>query len=192
MNASMNASAIATGPAVTATILIVDDDEVFCRTLATALGRRGYATCVAHDAEDAMRAARDQRPDFAVVDLRLPGQSGLMLIKRLREVLPDARMVVLTGFGSIATTVDAIKLGACYYLTKPANADEILAALRHDEPEFADTQPLDETPSVYRVEWEHIHRVLAEQKGNVSESARLLGIHRRTLQRKLSKHPVRR
>lgn len=183
---------IAAGPTGIATVLIVDDDDVFCRTLANALGRRGYATCLAHEAEEAMRIARDQRPDYAVVDLRLPGQSGLVLIKRLRDVLPDARMVVLTGFGSIATTVDAIKLGACYYLTKPANADEILAALHHDESDFADTQPIEQPPSVYRVEWEHIHRVLAEQNGNVSESARLLGIHRRTLQRKLNKHPVRR
>jgi two-component system response regulator RegA len=188
----MNRLTIAAGPTGIATILIVDDDDVFCRTLSTAMGRRGYATCTARDAEEAMRVARDQKPDFAVVDLRLPGQSGLMLIKRLREVIPDARMVVLTGFGSIATTVDAIKLGACYYLTKPANADEILAALRHDEQDFVDSQPMEQPPSVYRVEWEHIHRVLAEQNGNVSESARLLGIHRRTLQRKLNKHPVRR
>lgn len=188
----MNPPTIVTGPAGIATIMIVDDDDSFCRVLSTALGRRGYAACIAHDAEEAMRLARDLKPELAVVDLRLPGQSGLILIKRLREVLPDARMVVLTGFGSIATTVDAIKLGACYYLTKPANADEILAALNHDESDFADTPPLEDPPSVYRVEWEHIHRVLAERNGNVSESARLLGIHRRTLQRKLSKHPVRR
>jgi len=192
VNETMDAPQILPGRSGISTILIVDDDEVFCRALSTSLGRRGYATCIAHEAEGAMRLARDQSPDFAVVDLRLPGESGLMLIKRLREVLPEARMVMLTGFGSIATTVDAIKLGACYYLTKPANADEILAALRHDEPKFDDTQPLQDVPSVYRVEWEYIHRVLAEQNGNVSESARLLGIHRRTLQRKLGKHPVRR
>jgi two-component system response regulator RegA len=174
------------------TIMVVDDDEVFARTLANAFERRGYATCVAHDFDAAVAAAKASSPDFAVVDLKLPGGSGLMLVKRLREIAEDMRMVVLTGFGSIATTIDAIKLGACYYLTKPANADEVLAALHGGERDFSDTQPLEAAPSVYRVEWEHIHRVLAERNGNVSESARLLGIHRRTLQRKLNKHPVRR
>lgn len=173
-------------------ILVVDDDEVFARTLANAFERRGYTTRIAHDVESAIAAAVPSPPDFAVIDLRLPGGSGLMLVKRLRAIAQGMRMVVLTGFGSIATTVDAIKLGACYYLSKPANADEVLAALQRDEPDFIDTEPVQDVPSVYRVEWEHIHRVLAEQHGNISESARLLGIHRRTLQRKLNKHPVRR
>jgi len=174
-------------------IMVVDDDDVFARTLATAFERRGYTTRVANDVDSAIASAISAPPDFAVIDLRLPGGSGLMLVKRLRAIAKGVRMVVLTGFGSIATTVDAIKLGACYYLSKPANADEVLAALRRDdEPEFNDTEPVQDVPSVYRVEWEHIHRVLAEQNGNISESARLLGIHRRTLQRKLGKHPVRR
>jgi two-component system response regulator RegA len=177
-----------------ATIMVVDDDEAFATTLANVLERRGYATKVAHDLNSAVAAATLSPPDFAVIDLRLPGGSGLMLVKRLRELSKNVRIVVLTGFGSIASTVDAIKLGAVQYLTKPAHADEVLAALHQDdEPsDFQDLQPVDNVPSVYRVEWEHIHRVLAEQKGNISETARLLGIHRRTLQRKLNKHPVRR
>lgn len=179
-------------PIAKSTIMVVDDDEVFARTLANAFERRGYATCVSHCFDAAVAAATASPPDFAVVDLKLPGGSGLMLVKRLREIAEDTRMVVLTGFGSIATTIDAIKLGACYYLTKPANADEVLAALHREDRDFADTQPLEDSPSVYRVEWEHIQRVLAERNGNVSESARVLGIHRRTLQRKLNKHPVRR
>lgn len=180
-------------PAYRPSVLVVDDDEVFAQTLADALGRRGYATRVANDYEGAIAAATPAPPQYAVVDLRLPGGSGLSLVKYLHSIAEDIRVVVLTGYGSIATTVDAIKLGACYYLTKPANADEVLAALHRDEPEFVDTEPApDGVPSVYRVEWEHIHRVLAQQNGNISESARLLGIHRRTLQRKLNKHPVRR
>lgn len=176
-----------------AQIMIVDDDEVFASTLARAFERRGFRPHLAHDFDAAVRAAAAAPPDFAVVDLRLPGGSGLALIRRLRAIAKAMRIVVLTGFGSIATTVDAVKLGACYYLSKPANADEILAAFGRDVPGDDDDGPtVDNVPSVYRVEWEHIQRVLAEQNGNISESARLLGIHRRTLQRKLSKHPVRR
>ena len=114
------------------------------------------------------------------------------MIKRLREIQPRMRIVMLTGFGSIATTVDAIKLGAVHYLSKPANADEVLAALHRDEPQLAQAIQPEEVPSMYRVEWEHIQRVLAEHDGNISLSARLLGMHRRTLQRKLGKRPVRR
>ncbi|HEX6362866.1 MAG TPA: response regulator transcription factor [Albitalea sp.] len=189
----MNANT-STAPPSKATIMVVDDDAAFATTLANVFERRGYATKVAHDFDSAIAAALASPPEFAVIDLRLPGGSGLKLVKRLREIAKNVRMVVLTGFGSIATTVDAIKLGAVQYLTKPAHADEVLAALHQDdEPsDFGDVEPVDNVPSVYRVEWEHIHRVLAEQNGNISESARLLGIHRRTLQRKLNKHPVRR
>lgn len=177
-----------------ARIMIVDDDEVFASTLACAFERRGYQPYVAHDCDSALRTAATAGPEFVVVDLRLPGGSGLTLIRRLRAVKCDVPVVVLTGFGSIATTIDAIKLGACYYITKPAHADEILAAFSRDPADGIDDPgpSLSDVPSVYRVEWEHIHRVLAEQNGNISESARLLGIHRRTLQRKLSKRPVRR
>jgi len=177
-----------------AKIMIVDDDEVFATTLGRAFERRGYQSHLAHDFDSAIRAAVTAAPEFAVVDLRLPGGSGLALVRRLRAICNDVPIVVLTGFGSIATTVDAIKLGACYYLTKPAHADEILAAFNRDVGGGSDDPgpTLSDVPSVYRVEWEHIQRVLAEQNGNISESARLLGIHRRTLQRKLSKRPVRR
>lgn len=180
-------------PAPGSTIMIVDDDEVFAGALARAMERRGYVPRLAHDFDSALASVTAAPPNFAVIDLRLPGGSGLMLVKRIRAIAMDVRVAVLTGFGSIATTVEAIKLGACYYLGKPASTDEVLAALRHGEPDLADTAPAArDVPSVYRVEWEHIHRVLHEQHGNISESARLLGIHRRTLQRKLAKHPVRR
>jgi len=189
----MSSTLSSTAPPSKASILVVDDDAAFASTLANVLTRRGYQTHVANDFNAAIAAATAAPPDYAVIDLRIPGGSGLMLVKRLRAISSNIRMVVLTGFGSIATTVDAIKLGAVQYLTKPAHADEVLAALQAgDEPDVKDTEAVDNVPSVYRVEWEHIHRVLAEQNGNISESARLLGIHRRTLQRKLSKHPVRR
>jgi len=174
------------------TILIVDDDEVFADVLARAFDRRGYATLVAADLDSAVDSARRSAPDYAVVDLKLPGGSGLQVIKRLREIGPHMRIVMLTGFGSIATTVDAIKLGAVHYLSKPANADEVLAALHRDAPQLAQAIQPGDVPSMHRVEWEHIQRVLAENEGNISLSARLLGMHRRTLQRKLGKRPVRR
>jgi two-component system response regulator RegA len=173
-------------------VLIVDDSEVFASVLARALERRGYATMVAGNLEAAVDAATLCAPHYAVVDLNLPGASGLLVLKRLRDIAPRARIVMLTGFGSIATTVDAIKLGAVYYMSKPASADEVLAALHRDEPQLSATVGVDEVPSVYRVEWEHIHRVLAESDGNISLSAKRLGIHRRTLQRKLGKHAVQR
>lgn len=174
-------------------ILIVDDDPVFAQTLSRALAHRGYATRVVCDHAGALAAAEALPPDFAVIDLRLPEGSGLCLIKQLRVIAPGVRVVVLTGYGSISTTVDAMKLGACSYLTKPANADEVLAALHDEAPDGAEYEPtVGAAPSVYRVEWEYIHRVLAQHNGNISASARLLGIHRRTLQRKLNKHPVRR
>ena len=175
---------------VARSLLLVDDDEVLCFVLADALQRRGYCVTVAHEYQCALTAALANPPAFAVIDLKFPGGSGLCLVKKLMELNPRARVVVLTGFGSIATAVEAVKLGAHYYLTKPANADDIVAALHRDaEPSSA---PLREKPlSVGRLEWEHIHRVLSVNSGNVSATARVLGMHRRTLQRKLSKHPVR-
>ena len=130
------------------------------------------------------------RPGYAILDLKLPGNSGLKLIRPLRAIVPEVRIVILTGFGSIATTVDAIKLGAVHYLSKPAGPDEIVAALHRDEPSDGASMALENVPSISRLEWEHIHRILAETHGNISESARILGMHRRTLQRKLGKHPV--
>ncbi|MEI2645686.1 MAG: response regulator transcription factor [Candidatus Competibacter sp.] len=170
-------------------LLLVDDDPVFCRALGLALGRRGFAVTVAHDGAGALRQARFESPDYAVVDLNLDGDSGLRLIPSLLALDPAIRIVVLTGYASLATAVDAIKLGAINYLAKPADADEVLAALTalSGDP----TTPISHRPlSVNRLEWEHIQRVLRDNDGNISVTARQLGMHRRTLQRKLAKRPA--
>lgn len=163
-------------------ILIVDDDKTFCRALSLALRRRGHRVLLAHDVQEGLSEARAFRPDRVVVDLRMPGGSGLELVKALDESFPDILIVVLTGFGSITTAVEAVKLGAVQYLTKPVSADVLLAA-------FDGKAPDDSTaaPSLDLVEWEHLQRVLSECDGNVSEAARRLGMHRRTLQRKLAR-----
>ena len=171
-------------------MLVVDDDEVFRERLAAALDKRGYEVRTAADADAAMELARQESPEHAVVDLRMPGRSGLELVRDLKELDPATKVVVLTGYGSIATATDAMRLGATHYLPKPANADEVVAAFRKDEqPPLAalDTHP--QAPSLARAEWEHINRVLADAGGNISEAARRLGIHRRSLQRKLQKYP---
>lgn len=172
-------------------LLLVDDDPTFCQVLGQALERRGFAVSLAHDANTAAGAAQVEIPDFAVIDLSMPGPSGLTLIPQLKAANPAARIVVLTGYASISTTVEAIKLGATHYLAKPADADEIVAALHRD---CADpgTPVSVEPPSLKRLEWEHIQKVLADNNGNVSATARDLGMHLRTLQRKLTKRPVRR
>ena len=171
-------------------LLLVDDDEILCSVLARALQRRGYKASVAHDYQSALAAAAEDPPEYAVVELKIPGGSGLCLLRKLIELDARMRVVVLTGYGSIATAVEALKLGAHYYLVKPAKADDIVAVLiRGHEVSSA---PLCEKPlSVNRLEWEHINRVLAGTNGNISGTARLLGMHRRTLQRKLNKNPVR-
>ncbi len=171
-------------------LLLVDDDEAFRQVLARAMTRRGYAVSVAVDADEALRLARRQPPEFAVVDLKMPGPSGLELIERLVALDAATRIVMLTGYASIATAVEAIKLGAVHYLAKPVDADQIVAAfarLAGDAGVAVAGQPL----SVDRLEWEHIQRILAEHDGNISATARALHMHRRTLQRKLSKRPVR-
>jgi two-component system response regulator RegA len=171
-------------------LLLVDDDQMLSSVLARALERRSFTVTVAHDYPSALAAAVANPPECAVVDLKLPGGSGLNLIKQLVDLRARARVVVLTGYGSIATAIEAIKLGAHYYLTKPAGADDIVAALYRDP--GPSSSPIPGKPlSVNRLEWEHIHQVLSGNDGNVSATARLLGMHRRTLQRKLSKHPVR-
>lgn len=173
------------------TLLLVDDDDAFRRVLARALERRGYSVSVAASVESAIGKAEAQPPEFAVVDLKMPGQSGLMLIEKLIELDPNTRVVMLTGYASIATAIEAIKLGAVHYLAKPCDADEIVAALHRDS-EGDPTMPVSGSPlSVDRLEWEHIQRVLAENHGNVSATARALRMHRRTLQRKLGKRPTR-
>jgi len=170
-------------------ILVVDDDAVFADTLARALGRRGHETVVAHGGAEAL--AEQPRPfHAAVLDLRLGTDSGLRLIPLLKAAHPDIRILLLTGYASIATAVEAIKLGAVHYLPKPAGVDEILQALGRLEGD-AETCPPDAPMSVDRLEWEHIQKVLAEHEGNLSATARALKMHRRTLQRKLAKRPVR-
>ncbi len=182
-----------TDPAPTprTSILVVDDDDVFRGRLARALEDRGFDVRTAGGYDAAVAAAEEESPEQAVVDLRMPGRSGLELVMALRRIDPATRIVVLTGYGSIATALEAVRLGATHYLTKPADVDAILAGFRRGELD-ADAPPTAtaEVPSLARVEWEHIHRVLADCDGNISEAARKLGIHRRSLQRKLSKYPV--
>lgn len=188
-------------PELSETILIVDDDDVFRDRLGRALDKRGLTVRAAANGAEAVALASAESPELAVVDLRMPGPSGLDVVRELRAIDASTRILVLTGYGSIATAIEAIRLGAVHYLQKPADADEILRALRAPEAAAEErataelghepTNP-DAVPSLARVEWEHIQRVLADCGGNVSLAARLLGIHRRSLQRKLSKLPTRR
>ncbi|MCB1747643.1 MAG: response regulator transcription factor [Gammaproteobacteria bacterium] len=169
--------------------LIIDDDQAFREVLAAALTRRGYAVTTAADGTSALVAARATPPAYVVLDLRLEQDSGLQLIEPLRAIDPALRIVVLTGFASIATAVHAIKLGAVQYLTKPADADEIIAAFGAPGPDPQAAVPSEPT-SLQHLEWEHIQKTLIACKGNVSDAARKLGLHRRTLQRKLQKRPA--
>jgi two-component system response regulator RegA len=167
------------------TLLVVDDDAPFRDRLARALGERGFQVSTAGDADQAL-ALSDEAPEFAVVDLRMPGRSGLELLRALKAKDPATKVLMLTGYGSIPTAIEATREGAVGYLTKPADADEVVKALLGQRPE---SELLGETPSLARAEWEYIHRVLADCADNVSEAARRLGIHRRSLQRKLQKYP---
>ena len=171
-------------------LLVVDDDRMFAEVLSAALRRRGFDVLVALSCEEAATLVEKSPPELAVVDLRIGTGSGLSLIALLARGATPARTVVLTGYGSIATAVEAVKLGATQYLTKPADVDEIVAALTAGGT-VSTLVPVSSRPlSVKRLEWEHIQRVLTQNQGNVSATARSLGIHRRTLQRKLQKHPV--
>ena len=176
-------------------MLIVDDDEVYRNRLARAFVDRGYDVRTASDYDTAVTAASSESPELAVVDLKMPGKSGLELVKALHEIDPATKTVVLTGYGSIATAIDAVRLGATYYLSKPADADDILGAfVRGEAPALEPPPPSSpggdyKAPSLARAEWEHINRVLSDAGGNISEAARRLGIHRRSLQRKLQKYP---
>jgi len=174
------------------TFLILDDNDVFSTTLARSLGRRGFETTTAHSGEQALAAAMHTVFDYVTIDLNLAQDSGLQWIAPLRKALPNARLLVLTGYASIATTVQAVKLGADDYLAKPANVDSILSALKFDggRADILDSSALAAPLTVDRLEWEHIQRVLAEHQGNVSSTARALNMHRRTLQRKLAKKPA--
>ena len=171
-------------------LLIVEDDEAFARTLKRSFERRGYVAKVAHSPEEMDEILQRFRPGYAVVDLKLGSASGLACVQALRASDAMMRIVVLTGFASIATAVEAIKLGASYYLAKPSNTDDIEAAFDRAEGNV-ETPVGDRQSSIKTVEWEHIHQTLVETDFNISETARRLGMHRRTLARKLEKRQIR-
>jgi two-component system response regulator RegA len=170
-------------------LLIIEDDDAFSSVLTHALEKKGFTVFSSNSIESAIVAANQCKPEYALVDLRLGSESGLHIIPSLKELNSKIKIVVLTGYASIATAVEAIKLGAIQYLTKPASSDEIYQAFF--KPEGNTEQQLEPNPmSVKRLEWEHIQKVLNENEGNLSATARALGMHRRTLQRKLSKRPT--
>ena len=171
------------------TLVIIEDDVSFAKALRRSFERRGYEVAVCTRAEELATLLEQGVPRFAVVDLKLNGPSGLQCVDMLHRCDPEIRIVVLTGFASIATAVEAIKLGACHYLAKPSNADDIEAAFGKAIGNSA--VPLTERPtSIKSLEWERIHETLVETEFNVSETARRLGMHRRTLARKLNKRPL--
>lgn len=174
-----------------ASVLIVDDDETFRTRLVRAFQAREFEAQGARDGESAIALAKKESPEYAVVDLRMPGISGLDVVRELKAIDAMTNIVVLTGYGSIATALEAVRLGATHYLTKPADVDDLLAAF--ERANKAPTEPVTiepkSVPSLARAEWEHINRVLTDCGGNISQAARLLGLHRRSLQRKLSKYP---
>lgn len=175
-------------PAEHPTLLLADDDRVLCQVLSRALTARGFVVDTAHDGASSLRLIDDLAPEYAIVDLRLPDMSGLRLVERLKAIDDNTKIIVLTGFGSIATAIEAIKRGATHYLTKPTSVDDIVAAFDYQLPPI-EAAAADKPLSVDRLEWEHIQRVLNDCAGNISATARALSMHRRTLQRKLSKHP---
>ncbi len=170
-------------------LLIVDDDNPFVQRLARAMEKRGFAVDTAQSVSEANAKVAAAPPAYAVVDMRLEDGNGLTVIEKIRKIRPDARTVVLTGYGNIATAVTAVKLGAIDYLAKPADADEIYAALVQAPDEKA--EPPENPMSADRVRWEHIQRVYELCNRNVSETARRLNMHRRTLQRILAKRAPR-
>lgn len=171
-----------------ASVLVVDDDEAFRTRLSRALRERGFEVVSAASTPEALELVKES-PEYAVIDLRMPGPSGLELLTALKSLDENTRVVVLTGYGSIPTAIEATRRGATAYLTKPVDADEVLRALQGETA----AAPVEvETPTLARAEWEYIHRVLSDCGDNVSEAARRLGIHRRSLQRKLQKYPPQR
>ena len=176
-------------------VLLVDDDERLRSRMARAFDERGYEAHQAAGYDQAVAIASKESTEFAVVDLRMPGKSGLEVVRELHRIDPVTKVIVLTGYGSIATALEAMRLGATHYLTKPADVDEVIASFHRDELEPGEAPSITqgeapETPSLARVEWEHIHRVLTDCDGNITKAAERLGIHRRSLQRKLAKFPT--
>jgi len=178
-------------------VLLVDDDVRLRSRMARAFEERGYEVQQADGYDAAVAIASAESTELALVDLRMPGKSGLEVVCDLHRIDPSTKIVVLTGYGSIATALEAMRLGATHYLTKPADVDEVIASCDRDNAEAAEaTEHVEgaepETPSLARVEWEHIQRVLTDCDGNITKAAERLGIHRRSLQRKLAKFPTRR
>ena len=170
-------------------LLLVDDDKVFCSVLEKAMIKRGFNVICAHSVNHALECTKTFSPEFAVIDLRLPGQSGLVLVEKLKAMDSGTRIIMLTGYASITTAVEAIKLGAIHYLEKPVDDDEIMMSLERIEGNPSakiNTKSL----SVGQFEWEYIQRILLENNGNISATAKKLNMHRRTLQRKLNKSPL--
>lgn len=174
-------------------VLVVDDDTVFCQLVKRGLERHDYEVSISHNETDALTTTRASKPDFVLLDLRLGDSSGVHLIKPMLEDCPKCKILILTGYASLATAVQAIKLGAVNYLAKPIDIPAILSALSNPEgaADISREEILEESPtSLKRLEWEHIQRVLQENDGNISATARQLNMHRRTLQRKLQKKPT--
>lgn len=172
-------------------LLVVDDDDRFRERLARAFEKRGYDVRAFASGAEAVASANDESPELALVDLRMPGEWGLHVVRELLALDPETKVVVLTAYGSIATAIEAVRLGAASYLQKPGSVEEIERAFYASD--AAPTVPLDaptEVPTLAKAEWEHINRVLTECDGNIRKAAKLLGLHRRTLQRKLAKFPV--
>jgi two-component system response regulator RegA len=174
---------------MTKTIILIDDDEIFCQALSRAITKYGWQVYTAHNGEQGMDLAKTYLPNYAIIDLKMPGASGLTFIKRLLQINKDIKIIMLTGYASIATAVEAIKLGAIHYLVKPVDVEEILATFYKDEGDcMIYVKPT--SLSAERLKWEYIQQTLAKFNGNISQTARMLGMHRRTLQRKLAKRPV--
>lgn len=175
-------------------LLIVEDDTAFAATLVRRLSKHGFDCQERHQADEALHACHQFRPDYLILDMKLAADNGLMLIKPIRALLPDIRIVLLTGFASIATAVEAIQMGANDYLAKPVDTQMLLRALKGENSEehgsMVESDIESKPMSPERLEWEHINQVLSSNDGNVSETARQLGMHRRTLQRKLQRKPV--
>ena len=169
--------------------LIIDDDSVFCRILKKSLDKLGYKVGVTHDGATALMQASELLPNYIILDLNIGQENGVDLIEPLLAIVPQAKILMLTGYASIATAVTAVKLGAYHYLPKPCGIDEVMKALNIDPLRYTHqaTTPIDERLSLEHHEWEYIHQVLEECQGNISEAARVLKMHRRTLQRKLQK-----
>jgi two-component system response regulator RegA len=176
-------------------ILLVDDDERLRSRMARAFEDRGYEAQQADGYDGATAIAERESTEYAIVDLRMPGKSGLEVVRELHRIDPATKIIVLTGYGSIATALEAVRLGATHYLTKPADVDEVIASFDRTETQAdleapASENEVPETPSLARVEWEHIQRVLTDCGGNITKASERLGIHRRSLQRKLAKFPM--